>query len=157
FALDRGMHIPGVRDGWLNLREGNGFAVVGRSIAAADRASKSAGGCTCERMLNAGQLSSALNVETCERLAAGGATATAHVSIPLQVEGTPAGVLNLIGSGANGTVSESERRTLTSIGIQISDAMERARLHEALERKVEERTRALQAEVAERRQAEQAT
>src|SRR3546814_8775735 len=40
----------------------------------------------------------------------------------------------------------SERRTLTSIGIKISDAMERARLHEALERKVGERTRALTAE-----------
>jgi len=159
FAVERGMNIPGVRDGWLNLRRGDGFAVIGGDRNSGGPRTTACETCTCERMLTEGKLSAAVNVERCERLAGGPNDdngATAHVSIPLKVDGAPAGVLNLIGSGPRGTVPESERRTLTSIGIQISDAIERARLHEALERKVEERTRALMAEVAERRQAEAA-
>jgi signal transduction histidine kinase/DNA-binding response OmpR family regulator len=159
FAVERGVHIPGVRDGWLNLRQGNGFAVVGRDNrpGAINCVATDGADCTCQRLLESGELSSAFNVEHCERLAGAGPAggASSHVSIPLKVDGTAAGVLNLIGSGPKGAVSEEERRTFTSIGIQISDAMERARLHEALERKVQERTQALQAEVAEHRQAEQ--
>lgn len=151
FAVDRGVTIPGVRDGWLNLRHSDGFTLVSQRV---NTAAAYCAECTCERMLESGELAAACNIERCERLAGGAGGASAHVSIPLKVEGAAAGVLNLIGSGPNGTVSDEERRTLTSIGIQISDAMERARLHEALERKVEERTRALQSEVAERRQAE---
>lgn len=149
FAVERGASIPGVRDGWLSLRQGDGFKQIGGGDhVTGDSAAVS---CACERMLASGELVSALNVDRCERLAKAG---SGHVSIPLTVDGAPAGILNLIGSGPEGGMSDGERRTLTSIGIQISDAMERARLHEALERKVEERTHALQAEVAERRQAE---
>jgi signal transduction histidine kinase/CheY-like chemotaxis protein len=158
FAVERGRRIPGVRDGWLNLRQDKGFQLIGRDENPGGTGQRAISTCTCERMLESGELTGALNVERCERLDDGqpaGSSTIAHVSIPLQADGAPAGILNLVGRGPRGAVSESECRTLTTIGIQISDAIERARLHEALERKVEERTSALQAKVAEGRQAEE--
>src|SRR5262249_45655469 len=137
FAVNRAMQIPGVRATWLNMRAGEHFQMVGRDQQSleTDGVDAHCAGCTCERMLAAGELDSTINIPHCERLSPAGSPdgSAAHVSIPLTVDGAPTGLLNLIGSEAPGIFSEEERRTLTTVGNQISDALERARLHEALE------------------------
>ena len=66
-----------------------------------------------------------------------------------------AGVLNLAGPNA-GLFEEPDLEILFGVGNQIAVGLERADLYEKLEQKVEERTRALQAEIEEREQIEEA-
>lgn len=140
----------------MYLRDTDTFKYVGTGgpVAADGEACTD---CSCQRMLVDGALARAANIPQCERMAGSPERIETHASVPLTAEGTPIGILNLIREGdAKAGFSDDELRTFTSVGNQISVALERARLHEALERKVEERTRALTAEVAERRQAEAA-
>ncbi|MCA8908768.1 MAG: response regulator [Rhodospirillaceae bacterium] len=65
------------------------------------------------------------------------------VSIDLTNDGEILGVLGLIYQ-VDHAISDENVKTLTSVGYQIGVALERARLHESLERKVEERTSELQ-------------
>lgn len=159
-AIERTMRLPGVRAGWIELLKNETFTVIGRPQASAAKAAGSAGGtaCSCRRMLLAGDLTAPRAVETCERLTDGGSVRSArgHISIPLIIDGKPAGILNLIGAGAGGQFPGGDLSVLAAVGDQIADALERVRLKAAMERKVEERTRALAVEVAERTKVEQA-
>ncbi|MCB9959780.1 MAG: response regulator [Rhodospirillaceae bacterium] len=65
------------------------------------------------------------------------------ISIDLTNDGEILGVLGLIYQ-VDHAISDENVKTLTSVGYQIGVALERARLHESLERKVEERTSELQ-------------
>jgi signal transduction histidine kinase len=121
FAIERILKIPRVRDGWIELHGTNG--------------------------INTSELRD--HKPRAEGLAAG--TEYQHdeapdglrqevTSVPLIVEGKPVGTLNLRGSGPSGAFSENERKTIVNIANQISNALERARLYELLERKVQQRT-----------------
>ena len=152
FAVRGTLKLPGVRGAWLFLREGNGFQLAEEAHGVT--IDDAGGPCACQRLLDAGGLTAA-DIEQCERLARTQPNATCgHVSIPLDIDGTRPGILNLISDRPDGTFSPDQRRMLASIGIQVSDALQRVRLQEALGRKVEERTRRLRMEVATRRQAE---
>jgi two-component system cell cycle sensor histidine kinase/response regulator CckA len=65
------------------------------------------------------------------------------------------GVLQLLGPSED-VLDEDTLRTLDGVGNQVGAALERAMLQEHLERRVQERTAALTAEVAARRRAEEA-
>lgn len=156
FAVRGALNLHGVRGAWLFLHDGDGFRLAGEAHGIEiEEDGECADRCACQRLLNAGGLTAPENIQQCERMTRAGG-ARGHVSIPLTIDGAGAGILNLISDRPDGTFSEDWRRMLASIGVQLSDALERARLQEALELKVEERTRQLQEEVINRREAERA-
>src|SRR5262249_13380700 len=65
--------------------------------------------------------------------------ARSHASVLLTANDAPLGVLNLVAS-EHRAFTEEELKMLSSIGHQIATALERAHLHEVLERKVQDRT-----------------
>ena len=155
FAVSGTLKLPGVRGAWLYLRDGDGFRLAGQACKV--KIEDVGEPCTCQRLLDGGGLVAAGNIQQCERMVPARANSVCgHVSIPLTIDGVGIGILNLISDRPDGTFSEDRRRMLASIGNQISDALMRSRLQEALEQKVQERTRQLQEEAVNRRQAENA-
>ncbi|OGQ82021.1 MAG: hypothetical protein A3F90_20395 [Deltaproteobacteria bacterium RIFCSPLOWO2_12_FULL_60_19] len=161
-ALARSMDLPGVRAGWIFLCEGEaGFRVAAaRALPPGLEIPGSLeGDCLCRRRFLSGELDRAVNVFECERLQkAKGDTQglRCHASVPLWSDGRKLGVLNLAGSD-EGMLSEEELNILHGVGNQVAVALERALLYESLENKVEERTAALRAEIAERERAQDET
>jgi signal transduction histidine kinase len=121
FSIERILQIPRVSNGWIELH-----SIDGINISEPRRSRPRAGG------LAAGATP---QYDETPNGPQDGVT-----SIPLTIEGKSAGTLNLRGSGPSGAFSEDERRTIVNIANQISNALERARLYESLERKVQERT-----------------
>jgi len=160
-ALERALEVPGVQAGWISLREGeSGFRLLAaRGLPPAlESPGAMEGECACRRKLLSGELDSVTNILECERLAkAQGDTRglRVHASVPLWLGGQMLGVMNLAGPN-EGLFAESELKMLYGIGHEVAVALERARLHEHLERLVEERTAKLTAEIAERKQIEEA-
>ena len=158
-ALERAMEIPGVQAGWISLREGEtGFRLLAvHSLPPAlERPGAMEGECACRRRLLSGELDSVTNILECERLGkAKGDTRglRVHASVPLWLGGQMLGVMNLAGPN-EGLFDESELKMLYGIGHEVAVALERARLHEHLERLVEERTAALRAEIEVRKEHE---
>ncbi|MBI2214329.1 MAG: response regulator [Acidobacteria bacterium] len=144
-ALERAMELPGVQAGWIFLREGeSGFRVAAarNQPPALDVAGALEGECVCRRRLLSGDLDSVTNILECERLQrAEGDTRGLlyHASVPLWLGERTLGVMNLVGSGV-GLFNDDELKVLYGVGNQLAVALERARLHEHLEAKVEERT-----------------
>ncbi len=160
-ALERAMELPGVRAGWISLRDGDsGFrtaAVKDLPPALQDPGSLE-GTCLCRRKLLSGELDQVTNILECERLQkASGDTKGLryHATIPLWACERILGIMNLVGEG-KGLFSDEDLRTLYSVGNQVGIALERARLQEHLEQMVQERTAALTEEIAERKRAEEA-
>ena len=132
YSIERLMQIPRVRNGWIDLRGVEGLTITGyddngtilqETVSSPDPATpESVGGAEPAR----------------------GATSTdlqdGFMSVPLVIEGKSVGTLNLRGSGPTGAFSQEERKTIVNIANQISNALERARLYELLERKVQQRT-----------------
>ena len=158
-ALERALELPGIRGGWISLREGDsGFRVGsarGLPLALQDpRAFE--GDCLCRRKLLSGELTQMINIIECERLRkaevdTGGVRV--HASIPLWIGDRTLGIMNLVGPQQGG-ISDRHVMILNGVGNQIGIALERARLHGRLESLVEERTSALTAEIADRERAE---
>jgi len=155
-VLERALELPGVQAGWISLRSGeSGFRLAAArglppALSAPDAFD---GSCTCRRKLLSGELDSVTNIIQCERLAkAKGDThgLCCHASVPLWLGGSRTlGVMNLAGMG-DGMFNDAELKVLHGIGNQVAVALERALLHEHLEKLVEERTAKLAAEVTER-------
>jgi len=156
FAVEGALKIPGVRAAWLFLREANAYWLAGQAgTIKIDPADEHVEMCACQRLLESGGLTAAANIQQCDQLPPSAqASICGHVSIPLIIDGAGVGLLNMVSDRADGTFSADQRRMLASIGNQISDALQRSRLQEVLERRVEERTRQLQAEIVVRRHAE---
>ncbi|MHB1188351.1 EAL domain-containing protein [Thiobacillus sp.] len=147
-ALEHAMELPGVRAGWISLREGeSGFRLAAaRNLPPALLAEGAMDGmCECRRRFLAGELDHVTNLLECERLGkAKGDTQGLrhHASVPLWNGDQMLGVMNLVGAD-QGLFREDELETLYSVGHQVAIALERAWLHEHLERLVAERTAAL--------------
>ncbi|MDP2371988.1 EAL domain-containing protein [Rhodoferax sp.] len=155
-ALEHVVEIPGVRAGWISLREGEtGFRLAAaRNLPPALQAPGAMEGlCECRRRLLAGELDHVTNILKCERLGKAKDDAQGlqyHASVPLWNGDQTLGVMNLVGTEL-GLFREDELKTLYGVGHQVGIALERARLHEHLEKLVAERTVALTAEIAERK------
>lgn len=158
-ALERALELPEIQAGWISLREGeSGFRIAAtRNLPPALMAPGALDGdCTCRNRLLSGNLESVSNIFECARLTkAKGDThgLRYHVSVPLCTGDQAIGIMNLVGA-EQGLFDEAELKMLSVVGNQVAVALERARLYEHLEQLVEERTAALTAEIAERKQAE---
>ena len=157
-ALDRALDLPGVRAGWVALYEGEAtFRLAAARGLPADLKVPLEGDCMCRKRFLAGELDRGVNILECERLRkAEGDTQGLryHASVPLWTDGRRLGILNLVG-GDEEMFSDEELKILHGVGNSVAVALERARLYESLENKVEERTAALSAEIAERKRAQE--
>jgi len=129
-ALDRALALPGVRAGWIFVRDRDSF----RLAATRGVPPMSECDCTCTRGLR-----SARNILDCERLPAG------HAGIPLWLDHDTLGVMNLVGP-SDGLFDEKELSVLHNVGNQVAVALDRTRLREGLEKLVEERAAKLELE-----------
>lgn len=158
-ALERAVELPGVQAGWIFLREGeDGFRLVAaRNLPQSLQAPGAMeGDCACRRRLLSGALDGVTNILECERLQnAQGDTRGLlyHASVPLWLGDRTLGVMNLVGP-EEGMFEEDDLTVLYGVGNQVAVALERARLHENLEKLVEERTAHLEAEITRRVEAE---
>jgi PAS domain S-box-containing protein len=159
-ALEQALGLPGVRAGWISLREGtNGFRLLAACGLPPALAAPGAfeGDCTCRRRLSSGELGSVTNILECERLQrAKGDTQGLryHASVPLWVGDQTVGVINLAGPGP-GLFGDEDLKMLYGVGNLVAIALERARLLEHLEAEVGRRTVALAAETSGRARAEE--
>jgi diguanylate cyclase (GGDEF)-like protein len=153
-AVARALELPSIESCWIWLREDSGDY----RLAAAENLSPlfqqpetSDHHCLCQRKLEAGEMTTVLDIEACERLrSAESSEGGHHGSVPLRVNDTRLGILNLVRKDGK-PFSEDERKTLLGIGNQIAVALMRAQLHDRLETLVEQRTAALTAEIAARK------
>jgi PAS domain S-box-containing protein len=158
-ALERAMELPGVRAGWISLREGeSGFVLAAaRGLPPALQAAGALeGSCLCRRRLLAGELDRVTNILECERLLkpAGDTLGLRyHAAVPLWIGDRVLGLMNLAGP-EEGLFSEDDLSILYGVGNQIASGLERVRLHQHLEEEVAKRTAALTAEIAARERAQ---
>jgi diguanylate cyclase (GGDEF)-like protein/PAS domain S-box-containing protein len=158
-ALDRAIELPGIQAGWIFLRNGDSGhrLVAARNLPPAlEAAGAMDGDCACRRRLDSGELDHVTNIMECERLGKTKGDTHGlryHASVPLWIGDRTLGVMNLVGP-EKGLFNDDELRVLHSVGNQVAVALERAHLHEHLERLVQERTAALEAEIVERKRIE---
>jgi len=158
-ALERTVELPGVRAGWIYLHEGHsGFRLVAtRNVPPALREPGALeGSCLCRRKLLSAELDGPVNILECERLGKGNGDLQGlryHASVPLRVADRMLGIINVAAPG-EGRFNEKELEVLHSVGNQVAVALERAKLHEHLERLVDQRTAALTAEIERRKEQE---
>lgn len=162
-ALDRAMEVDGVEAGWICLRESESDfrAIAARNLPPAlVAAGMQALDCTCLQQAVSDDPVLASEGIRCDKLAATDRKLFeryTHVAVALSVRDRTMGSMNLL-LPKPGQLEEEDLRVLQSVGNQVAIALERAKLHEYLEKLVEERTAKLLAEVEERKriQAEQA-
>lgn len=159
-ALDRILDLPGAQAGWIFLRKDDSSfrLAAARNLPPALAASGTIHPeCACLRRLVAGELDSAINIFECDRLqqeTGDTGESVDHAAIPLWLGERTLGVINLIGPGS-GRFDDQELKVLYGVGNQVAVALERAHLHDHLERLVDDKTAHLRAEIARRKEAEQ--
>ena len=158
-ALEYAMELPGVESGWFYLWDNNGFRVAAaRNVAPSLLAAESMEGlCECQRLFLAGDLGHVTNIVKCGRVERTEVDETlglrCHVSVPLWIGNQNRGMMNLMGAEQD-LFKDNELETLYGVGHQVSIALERAWLHEHMEKLVKERTTALTAEISRRKEYE---
>jgi PAS domain S-box-containing protein len=153
-AVESGLALPGVKAGWMFLKDYEGYRLAAcKGISGEALGANDCGDCQCQRFVNSGRMNETAEVVECERLArtSDAAGLRYHATVALVSDDKPIGILNLVGTEEK-MFSEEALRTLSGVGNQIVVALERARLHEALERKVQERTAKLHAEMEKRKE-----
>ena len=158
-ALDSALELPGIRAGWISLRDGDG----GFRLIAARNMPPALGtpgamdsDCACCRRVLSGEFAVA-GVLECEHLqnAIGDRRGLLHhASVPLMLGDRTVGVMNLVGP-RDSLFAEKELHLLDSVGNHVAIALERARLREDLESLVSERTAHMEAEIVKRKDTEQ--
>lgn len=165
-SVSRSLGVPGVRDAWLYLREGDALTLAAdhhlghgerrdpfappppaATDGAAPQVDGGRAGDPDARDPDAGDLPVIRSFH-----AAGTGAPRHHASMLLKAGARIIGCLQLAGTEA-AISGEVALRTLEGIASQIAIALERAMLHTQLEDEVQKRTQRLQEEVAERRQA----
>ncbi len=136
-ALDTLMDLVGAEAGWILLLAGDGetrLAAAGGlppDLVGDDCEVFRTSGCFCQRKLLAGELTTGMIIEDCERLSALDGSwrsgASDHATIPLRVGGEILGNLNLV-PPAGRHFNDDELRLLTAAGDQFGVAIERAQL-----------------------------
>ncbi|MGV3655350.1 MAG: EAL domain-containing protein [Noviherbaspirillum sp.] len=147
-ALERVLDFPGVADGCLGLLEPDGSMRVAAPRPSATDAGPPAAcvDCPCARRLAGKGSCKAAILDDCAMLHAAGKRAGGPLlGVPLAGRERVLGMLVL--QGAPGAAfGEDDIQAMEAVGNQIATALERANLYTHMERLVEERTRALQAE-----------
>ncbi|MDO8863571.1 EAL domain-containing protein [Haliea sp. E1-2-M8] len=145
-VIDRVMELPDVAGAWITLPvQGNTDlfsiqAVRNLSFEIGDQFGS--GSCHCLAGLMSGDISFPVNISNCECLRAllFTAEATCHATVPLTLaSGRKMGVVNFLSPDEYG-FDEAQLQLFSGVGNQLAVALERAELHENLERLVEERT-----------------
>ncbi len=157
-ALEYAMELPGVEAGWLYLWENDAFRLAAvRNISPSSLAAEGMESlCECQTLFLAGGLGRVTNIGRCKRLAQTGdgeGELNCHASVPLWIGSQNRGIMNLTGTKKD-LFTNHELETFYGVGHQISIALERAWLHEHMERLVDERTTALTAEISRRKEYE---
>lgn len=158
-ALEYAMELPGVESGWFYLWDNNGFRVAAaRNVAPSLLAAESMEGlCECQRLFLEGDLGHVTNIVKCGRVERAEDDETlglcGHISVPLWIGNQNRGMMNLMGAEQD-IFKDNQLETLRGVGHQVSIALERAWLHEHMEKLVKERTTALTAEIARRKEYE---
>ncbi|MBA2658894.1 MAG: EAL domain-containing protein [Nitrosospira sp.] len=151
-ALEYAMELPGVESGWFYLRDDNNFRVVAaRNVAPSLLAAESTKElCECQRLFLAGDLGHVTNIVKCARIERAEDDETlglrCHITVPLWIGNQNCGMMNLMGAEQD-LFKDNELETLHGVGHLVSIALERACLHEHMEKLVKERTTALTAEI----------
>jgi diguanylate cyclase (GGDEF)-like protein len=155
-ALEYALELLGVQAGWLYLWNNGAFQLA----ASCNEPSLLAEGievpCDCWRLFLSGELGRAARMISCSRLIPDSGNSFSlprHASIPLSAGDQNLGIMNLMGRQQE-PFTDSELDSFYGVGHQVSIALERARLHEQMEKLVEERTIALTAEISRRKEYE---
>lgn len=155
-ALEYALELPGVEAGWLYLRN-NGTLQLAASCNEPPffAEGKTGESCECWHLFLAGELGRTTRMINCNRLVpdSDNFNLPCHASIPLWAGSQNLGIMNLVGKQQD-AFTDSELETFQGVGQQVGIALERARLHEQMEKLVEDRTTALTAEISQRKQYE---
>lgn len=157
-TLEKLIEIPGVQAGWICMHDGDTGVRTASKVNLPPELE--APGilemdCQCHRDVLGDELISTDNVLGCEILAEvkkfgkGLGDLNFHASVPLRLGEHTVGVINLAGPD-KGMFDEDMLKMLNNIGYQVAVALERARLHERMEKLVRERTAKLSKEIVER-------
>jgi PAS domain S-box-containing protein len=137
-ALDRVLDFPGVQGASISLFDQEGAL---RTVATRDGgfgSSAAGAACACDRMLLAGELT------TAQAVAVRADEGAPHVCVPLVTGLRTRGVLCLLTGGEQ--LAADDRQLLETVGSQIAVAVERAHLYGHMETLVKDRTDAWQSE-----------
>ncbi len=151
--------LPEVLASWMMLRQGDGtFRVIAQGERGSAKLPETcAADCSCLQRVLTGELHETTIIRECEWFRKAGSPSAplrSHLTVPLKCGERPLGVLNIALSG-EALADTGGHETFSSVGRQIATALERAQLLHQLDVKVKERTAALEAEILERRRAEE--
>ncbi len=134
--------FPGITGGWLMLGDSpKTMRLVGSQGAPVALGRDPISSCECrQRVLGADAVSSGVILD-CSMLRAAGAKG-GHATIPLYTQGTPIGILNLLGE-EEASFDTQKLDMLSALGSLAATAIGRAGLHDQLEARVKARTAAL--------------
>jgi len=156
-ALEYALELPGVEAGWLYLWNNGALQLAASCNEPPFFATEKTGdSCECWHLFLAGELGRTARIIHCSRLMPDpdNFSPPCHACIPLWAGSQNLGILNLMGKQQD-SFTDSELGTLHGAGHQIGIALERARLHEHMEKLVEDRTTALTAEISQRKEYEE--